>query len=108
MSDGVYYKHLRDHGIRHEDVQAELYTRKWLIREGRSHEYKPPHFVKATLGLLDGVPVADPPPPPPLSPLPDNDTDVYANWINNPWQNYLLRREESVLAKLAAQHWVVA
>ena len=92
MSDGVFYKHLRDHNLEAHEAQEEVHKRKWLIREGRSDAYKTPEIGNLVLGLLNGVPLADPAPPEGNTDHQYDEDDVYAPWIHNPWDTYLKSR----------------
>jgi hypothetical protein len=89
MSDGVLYKHLRDHNLEHAEAQAEVERRRGLIREGKGGEYAPPEMGRPVLGLLDGEPV----------PYPKADRVV------DPWADYLAERSANQVTALAGAHW---
>lgn len=87
MGDDVFYKHLRDHNVEPDEAFEEVLKRKRLIYAGTSDVYEPPEMGHLVLGLLDGVPVPDPAPS--LVIAARDEADVYAPWIQNPWQTYL-------------------
>jgi len=91
MSDGVLYKHLRDHNLEHAEVCAEVARRRELIREGKGGEYAPPEMGRPVLGLLDGQPVPYP----------------KAGPVVNPWVAYLAERSANQVAALAGAHWTI-
>jgi len=99
MSDGIFYKHLRDHNLAHAEAQEEVKRRKWFVREGKANQYAPPEMGRPVLGLLNGQPVPYPKMPP------GADDGPYADWIRNPWATYLAQRPANEVTKLAAAYW---
>lgn len=90
MGDDIFYKHLRDHNVEPDEAFEEVLKRKRLIYAGMSDAYEPPDIGHLILGLLDGVPVPDPAAS--LVILAQDEADVFASWIRNPWQTYLDQR----------------
>ena len=112
MNDEVFYKHLRDHNVEPEEAFQEVLKRKRLIHAGKSDAYEPPQMGHLILGLLNGVPVPDPAPPEGKGATPpgNDEADVYAPWIHNPWQTYLKHRAvaNSVIVEALASSSVCA
>ena len=90
MNDEVFYKHLRDHNVEPEEAFEEVLKRKRLIHAGKSDAYEPPQKGATPPG--------------------NDEADVYAPWIHNPWQTYLKHRAvaNSVIVEALASSSVCA